>query len=143
MATLTTAHVSIAVYKGDPIDSQEYRHTSLHFQFQDQSPTLLAHIVGPSGDFQFQVRSGYDPAASRNLAKLVNVGTLQVQTTSDQLTSALRAVAIKNHDREFNCQTWVENVLKMWKDRQLLSERDYDDGVDGMVEAIAEAKDDQ
>lgn len=143
MATMTTAHISIVVYEGDPIDSQGFRHTALFVQFTDRSPTMLAHVAGPSGGFEFQVRINHDPSQTQTFAKFVDVGFLGVPTNSVQLTTALRAVEIKNNDREFNCQTWVEQVLKKLKDRKDLSQEEYDKGVDGMVDAIAEAKDDQ
>ena len=141
--TTTIVHISIAVFKGDPVDYQKYRHTALWIRFRDGSPAILAHIVGPPGEFEFQVREHYDPSQSASLAKIVDVGYLQVRTTSTQLRSALRAIPINNSDPEFNCQTWIETVLKRLKDRNLLSNESYENGVDGMVDAIAEAEDEE
>lgn len=142
MTALTTAHLSIAIDTGDPVDSQEFRHTSLFFRFQSQSPALQVHIVGTRGEFKFDSRADYDPVDSQALAKLVDVGALCAETSFDRLLLITGAVPIDNADREFNCQIWVENGLRVLRDRQLLTGEQYEHGHNGMVDAIAEAEDD-
>lgn len=55
----------------------------------------------------------------------------------------MRAVPIDNRDREFNCQVWVEAALKSLTASNMLSSEMYERGLDEMVDAIAEAKDEE
>ncbi len=138
---MTTIHISIIVYKGSPLDYSQYRHTALWLRFADGSPPLLVHVVGPSGGFEFESRESSKPWESQRYANIVDVGTLTVAATSAQTVRALRSVPINNRDREFDRQKWVEDALKRFKNAGHLSTESYDKGVDGMVDAIAEAED--
>lgn len=111
MVESATARISIAVDRGDPIDSQGFRHTSLLFSFPEQSSTLLAHIIiGPQGEDVFELRTNYNPAESVTLARLVDVGFLAEQMSREQLLAMLRCVLINVEDRESNRQTWKGNA---------------------------------
>ncbi len=99
------------------------------------------HVVGPSGGFEFESRESSKPWESQRYANIVDVGTLTVAATSAQTVRALRSVPINNRDREFDCQKWVEDALKIFKNAGHLSTESYDKGVDGMVDAIAEVED--
>ena len=85
----------------------------------------------------------YDPSESESFAKAVNVGFLQVQATPGQVTSALEMVSVDNGNPEFNCQTWVEAALRLFRTRNFLTNDSYTSGLDGMVDAIAEAEDEE
>lgn len=137
----TSVHVSIAIYRGEPLDYQKHRHTSLFFRFGDGSPATLAHVVGPTGGFEFATREGYDPAQSETLADLAEVGMLSVPSSRTQVVQLLRSVPVRK-DREFNCQLWVEAALKKLQDLGMLANDLYEKGLDSMVDAIAEAKHD-
>jgi hypothetical protein len=50
---------------------------------------------------------------------------------------------VRNYDAEFNCQIWVEAALRRLRDMRLLGSEAYTEGVDGMVDAIAEAEDEE
>lgn len=136
-----TVHVSIAVFKGDPVDSQRYRHTSLFITFANQDPSAVYHVVGPPGEFEYVIQSGYDPSSDQSLARLVDVGNLSVESTRVQINQILRRVPIENEDREFNCQTWVEGALKKFREMGMLTGALYAQGLDEMVDVIAEATD--
>lgn len=136
-------HISIIVYKGSPLDYSQYRHTSLWLRFADRTPPLLAHIVGPWGEFVFESRESFEPWESQRYAKIVDVGTLTAAATSAQMVRALQNVPINNRDREFDCQKWVKDALKRFKNAGHLSIESYEKGVDGMVDAIAEAEDEE
>lgn len=133
--------MSIIVYKGDPLDYSQFRHTALWLRFADRSPSLVVHVVGPPGELTFESRQSSQPWETQRYAKTVEVGYLRVAATSAQTVAALQRVPMNNRDRDFNCQTWVEHALKMLKDVGYLSEESYDQGVEGMVNAIAEAED--
>jgi hypothetical protein len=59
------------------------------------------------------------------------------------MVEILRTIPVKNWDLEFNCQMWVETALKRLSELRMLSEDAYAKGVDGMVDAIAEAADEE
>ena len=60
-----------------------------------------------------------------------------------RMTDTSRAVPERRHDAEFNCQIWVEAALRRSRDLRMLSSEAYTEGVDGMVDAIAETGDDE
>ena len=138
---MTTIHIRIIVYKGSPLDYSQYRHTALWLRFTDGSPSLLVHIVGPPGGFVFESRQSSQPWETQRYAKMIEVGTLTVVATSAQTVQALQSVPINNRDREFNCQTWIEDALKRFKNAGYLSTESYNKGVNHMVDVIAEAVD--
>ncbi|KAF2136063.1 uncharacterized protein K452DRAFT_292716 [Aplosporella prunicola CBS 121167] len=137
----TKIHVSIAVFKGDPVDYQIFRHTMLWFRFADQLPPVSIDVMGPPQEFQFQVRENYDPSQSRDFAKEVSVGYLRVAMTKPQLVNLISQTPLENSNPEFNCQVWVEAALKRLQAQNYISEDEYRAGVDGMVDAIMEARD--
>ncbi|KAI6823983.1 hypothetical protein KC367_g8187 [Hortaea werneckii] len=98
MAAQSSAHISVIVFKGSPLDYPQYRHTSLW---------------------------------------------LNANWTLSQILAFLQNVRIDHFDREFNCQTWIERALKSLKDERVLSPAEYDLGINGMVDAIAEAEDEE
>jgi hypothetical protein len=138
-----TVHISIAVFKGDPVDCQRYRHTSLFITFANHDPSTVFHVVGPPGEFEYDIQVGYDPSGDQSLARLVDVGPLSVESTRNQIIQILRRVPIENEDREFNCQTWVEGALKKLREMGMLTDALYAQGLDEMVDVIAEATDEE
>ena len=137
------ASISILVFKGEPLDYQRYRHTSLHISFTDDQDPFVAHAVGPPGEYEFQIREPYDSTESQGIVRTVRVGDLLVSVGRVQMIDVLRAVPVRNWDVEFNCQIWVEATLRRLRDLRLLSSEGYTEGVDGMVDAIAEAEDEE
>lgn len=138
---MTTVRLSIIVYKGSPLDYSHYRHTALWCRFADQSPSLLVHVVGPVGEFEFESREESQPWETRRYARRIDVGMLTVAATRAQTEALLQRIPINNRNREFNFQTWVEAALRTFADTGALSRQDYDRGLDVIVDAIAEAED--
>lgn len=143
VVAMSTVHMSIIVYKGSPLDYQRYRHTAFWIRFRDGSPAVLVHVVGPIGQFEFQARQAPNPSESAGFAKAIDVGFLTVSATPAQVLQALQRIPIDNTDREFNCQTWIESALRALKNWNYLSGESYERGLDGMVDAIAEAEDEE
>ena len=141
--TAALVQISVVVYEGEPVDYPKYRHTSLFFEFANREPSLLAEVVGPPGEYEFQTQDDYDPSQSQGIARIVKVGVSLVEVRRAQMTEILRTIPVKNWDLEFNCQTWVETALKRLTELRMLSEDAYTKGVDGMVDAIAEATDEE
>lgn len=123
------------------MDYPQYRHTSLWVRFADGGSPFLAHIVGPLQAFEFETKEMQDPTTTRSFARLISVGWLGVSWTPSQIHAFLQNVRIDHFDREFNCQSWVERALKLLRDSAALTPAEYDLGVNGMVDAIAEAED--
>lgn len=138
---MTDVHISIIVYKGSPLDYPHYRHTAIWLQFADGSTPLLAHAIGSRQDFTFECKEIDDPRETRRYAKTVQVGMLTIAATPAQMLSAMRSVPVDNEDLEFDCQKWVEGALRRLKTVGLLADEAYERGVDGMVDAVAEAED--
>lgn len=58
-----------------------------------------------------------------------------------QLVALISQTPPDNSNREFNCQTWVEAILKGLGDAGYLLQEDYSKGIGGMVDAKMEAAD--
>lgn len=140
---LSPASITILIFKGEPLDYQRYRHTSLHVTFPDQQEPFVAHAVGPPGEYEFQVRELYDSTEVQGIVRTVKVGASLVPVDRDQMIDILRAVPVRNWDVEFNCQIWVEAAVGRLRDLRMLSSEAYTEGLDGMVDAIAEAEDEE
>lgn len=94
--------------------------------------------------FEFEVREESDPTAGQNFAKMIDVGYLAMSSdTSTSVKRVFERVPIDNQSREFNCQSWIERALRLLVSWGYLSQTDYDAGLDGMVDAIAEAEDEE
>lgn len=139
----TIVQISIVIYKGRPLDYQKYRHTSLYFEFENLEPSAIIHVVGPKKQYIFECRDGYDPTQSSSLAKIVALGPLSVQANRDRLVQILQTVPIRNRDWEFDCQQWVEAALSRLRELGMLTSEAYTRGLDGMVDAISEAQDEE
>ncbi|KAK7541389.1 hypothetical protein IWX49DRAFT_322009 [Phyllosticta citricarpa] len=140
MATGTTVHANVIVYRGSPLDYQKYRHTALWFYFADGTTPALIHATGSRGDFGLQIVNVANPTLSATFVKKIEVGQLRFAMTKPRLVELVSETPINNSDPEFNCQVWVENALQRLKRSNYLSEDDYTKGVDGMIDATMEAE---
>ncbi|EME88610.1 uncharacterized protein MYCFIDRAFT_170196 [Pseudocercospora fijiensis CIRAD86] len=126
-------HLSIVVWKGDPVDFPQYRHTALCFRFPDTLTPITIHAIGPPGEYVYELQDSHDPALDHGIAGVVNVGMLSMLTTNSRLDGILRAVPMENSNPEFNCQIWIEKALKSLQNHRLLTSEAYSKGVDGMM----------
>lgn len=137
----TSIYVAIAVFKGDPVDFQKYRHTALHFDFGDGQAPVTIHAIGTPGDYEVEMRESYAPSASLSFAKDVEVGWLAVEMTKPQLIAFVHRTRPDNGSDEYNCHSWVQEVLMGFRDAGYISAQIYSDAVDGMLGATLEATD--
>lgn len=133
--------LSVAVFKGDPVDFSKFRHTGLWFVPEDHSTDYYFHVTGLIREFVFERRDDFNPTVTRSFAKNVEVGTTKLALTSDELNTVLESVLVNNSDPEFNCQQWVQFALKMLLNKGYLTEKQYNTGLDGMIDATMEAED--
>lgn len=142
MAT-TTVQASIVIEKGTPLDYQKYRHTSLYFEFANLEPSATIQVIGPKKQYIFECKDNWDPTQNPSLAKIVALGPLAVQASRARLVQILQTVPIRNKDWEFDCQQWVESALSRLRELGMLTAEGYTKGLDGMVDAISEAQDEE
>lgn len=98
---------------------------------------MVVWVVGGPRTFQIQDRNNYNTTTSAGFAKDVPVGWLRTPMPQPQLV-ALIPQTLDNSNRGFNCQTWVEVVLKRLSDTGYLLQEDYSKGIDGMADATME-----
>ena len=140
MASTYTLH--IVVFRSEPLDYQKFRHTALWLVPEEEDgPQLFCHVTGLTMEFEFEVRRDYDPQSSAKFEKAILVGTTTQALTESEILGELEDTAIMNDDPEFNCQVWVEQALKKLSGAGYITEQEYEDGVNGMIEATLEAAD--
>lgn len=133
--------VYIVVYTGDPIDFSMYRHTGLWFVPHGGGPQLYFNVQGSTAAYTFEAGRDVDPTKIENYARRVDVGRTSPALAADELAAQMRAVPVRNADPEFNCQGWVEDAVRRLCAAGFLTREEYDDGINGMVDVIAEARD--
>ncbi|KAK8227647.1 hypothetical protein HDK90DRAFT_514147 [Phyllosticta capitalensis] len=143
MATATSIDVRVAVFRGEPIDQAQWRHTALSFSFGDQSPPIVIHAVGSPHAFTLEVKQNCRPESEVKFAQAIQVGQLRGPMTNAELVFFMSQTPINNLDREFNCQVWVEQALARLKAANHLTGEQYERGVDGMTTVLMEATDEE
>ncbi|OJJ38032.1 hypothetical protein ASPWEDRAFT_307648 [Aspergillus wentii DTO 134E9] len=130
----------IAVYIGDPVDFTKYRHTALFFEFPSYS--LLMHITGAQGFFEFQKQEDYDPRNSRKLASLIKVDDISDSFTPTSIESIVSTTPIRNGraDRDWNCHNWVGEALNRLIEAGSLEFSKREAAVDKMIDICMEAR---
>ncbi|CBF87485.1 uncharacterized protein ANIA_09369 [Aspergillus nidulans FGSC A4] len=135
----------ILVYKGDPLDYSEYRHTALYFQFASSSRSIM-HVIGCPGLFRFAHArgAGIDPANVGILAKVVPVTDIPTKIGEDSICQTVERTPIRNgrDDLDWNCQNWVGDALARLVDRGWITQEHREDAIDKMADACLEARDD-
>lgn len=134
-------YVRIAVYKSEPLDYQKFRHVALWFEFDNGVDSVIIHIVGPNQGYQLEAREQYDPVKSKLFEKEVKVGWITADLTKSQLIAFVSRTPIDNVSREFNCQMWVGEALKLLAEGGYIQKAEYLSAVDTMIDITMEAKD--
>jgi len=135
--------VSVAIFRSEPQDYKKKRHVGLYFQPRDAyGSEYFIDVVGSTKAFAFHVRENYRPEGSARWATTVPVADLKKLLTPTLLIDLMRAVPINNDDPEFSCQNWVGFALKDLSAHGYISQEDYRNGFDKMVDATMEAEDD-
>ncbi|KAJ5819860.1 hypothetical protein N7474_005451 [Penicillium riverlandense] len=147
--------LSILVYVASPLDFARYRHTALYFQFpaEETAPepdlkSSLMEIVGSHGFFTFSERINWDiPVHSTELARIITLTLLPQKATIAEIPKLRATVAstpiLANGERDWNCQNWVGDALARLVAAGYLDSAERNRGLDGMVDAVLEAKDEE
>ncbi|KKK26881.1 hypothetical protein ARAM_001224 [Aspergillus rambellii] len=138
-----TQKLFILIYKGEPLDYTEYRHTALYFQFASQSRSIM-HIIGCQGLFQFSNNVNCDPSTLGNLVQVVPVTDIPTSIGEDSIRETVSRTPIRNGrlDLDWNCQNWVGDALNRLVHRGWITVEQRADAIDKMADACLEAHDD-
>lgn len=89
--------ISIIVFRSQPLDLQQYRHTALWFRLSagsaavthaEKFPSATAHVTGPPQMFELEVHHDWDPRNDELFAKEVVVTSVPTpHKTNDALTT--------------------------------------------------------
>lgn len=134
-----SASLSIIVYKGDPIDACDFRHTALFLEVPG-SDSILLHVVGGAGFFQAQVIPNNDPSGSKNFICKIGIAKISGQS-KETIQTEITSTPIKNTDKSWNCQHWVGDVLLGLDKSGWISSTARKDSLDSMVDVIVAAPD--
>ncbi|OOF94490.1 hypothetical protein ASPCADRAFT_406391 [Aspergillus carbonarius ITEM 5010] len=136
----------ILIYRGDPLDYSEYRHTALYVQFAAQGRSIL-HIIGTQGLFRYVEYVGTDPMELGDLVRVVPVTDLSgsVEAEEEEIRETVARTPVRNGymDLEWNCQHWVGDALGRLVERGWVTEVERAEAIDKMTDACLEARDDQ
>ncbi|PMB73315.1 hypothetical protein BM221_000736 [Beauveria bassiana] len=141
MSTKRNYDIYVAVFKGIPMDFCKFRHTGLWFYPDEGTEECYVHVVGLTGEFEFETRLGWDPANTVSFAKKVKVGTTKRSLTTSELVALSQSIPVENRNPEFNCQQWVQRALLALFKNGYITEEEYNNGVNGMIDATMEAED--
>ena len=133
------SRLSILVFSEKPNEFL-LRHTGLYIRYTDGSFPRFVHIVGPAGEYRFDVRGeDYEPLKRGKFDAEIHVAS--IRETPDTLVGVLSTVLMRNNHPEFNCHLWVDMGLDRLKALGYISPETYEDATGRMVEVLMEADD--
>jgi len=139
----TKGYISVMVYKGEPLDYQQYRHVAIWIRFGDGSESALVNIVGPNKDYKTEVSYGNNPADGRSFLKEVQVGWTTTPMPAASLVTFIWQTPIDNSTTDFDCQKWVALALQRLAQSRYLGEAECRNGVNAMVDATLEGAEEE
>ncbi|KAJ5577661.1 uncharacterized protein N7459_006625 [Penicillium hispanicum] len=126
--------ITIAVFRGDPLDWAMYRHTAIHVRYADGEDNLL-HVSGAHPFFQYTPENS-DPAEIH----LKLEALIPVASPSD----AIPKFMIQNtcaQTPDWNCHNWVGEALTGLVAIGCVTEEQRSAAITKMVDACLEAED--
>ncbi|KAI4926449.1 hypothetical protein J4E85_006742 [Alternaria conjuncta] len=137
--SLPTITLSICVFKGFPLDYQEYRHAGLCFR-PDGGTAMMIHTTGPNTAYELQTKDNFNPSKSLSFAKEVTVGKIRTPMTKARLAALIYQTPIDNRNPEFNCLLWVGDALERLAAAGYITKEECTGGIEKMVDATMEAE---
>ncbi|KAI1196885.1 hypothetical protein F5X97DRAFT_303784 [Nemania serpens] len=136
----------ILVFRADPIDAPQYRHTALLIEQPDQdgsgTQNRVVEVIGTAGIFERSEEVICDPRQNTSFVGSVPVATIPVISPSDtRLRDVIWSTAIDNEDNSWNSQNWVGDALNLCVGYKLISSDESDRAIDGMVDLVLQAQD--
>ncbi|KAJ6031494.1 hypothetical protein N7540_002226 [Penicillium herquei] len=105
----------------------------------------IMEVIGSPGFFTFSERLNLGVPTSANLARIITVSKLPSSIPSSSIRDTISQTAILNGDgdTDWNSQNWVGDALGRMVKAGYLNEEETEKGIDEMVDAILEAKDEE
>lgn len=82
------------------------------------------HVVGSSRNFKYEPDMTYDLQASKSVITNMQLGTLQHAQLA-KFHQAIHAVPVDNTDAEWNCQTYIMEVILELQKNDLVGQNTY------------------
>ncbi|CAI7671368.1 unnamed protein product [Penicillium bialowiezense] len=140
------SRISILVFVASPLDYARYRHAALYIQYDDaEIKSSVAEVVGTTGFYSYSERVNWEiPVLSTNLARTVPVSTISESIPASALREIISQTPIPNTEMDdWNSQDWVSDALGRLVEIGCLDESARDTALDGMVNAVLEAGDEE
>ncbi|KAJ5613756.1 hypothetical protein N7528_007410 [Penicillium herquei] len=105
----------------------------------------IMEVIGSPGFFTFSERLNLGVPTSANLARIIPVSKIPSSIPSSSIRDTISQTTILNGDgdRDWNSQNWVGDALGRMVKAGYLNEEETEKGIDEMVDAILEAKDEE
>ncbi|KAI0813325.1 hypothetical protein GGR55DRAFT_569934 [Xylaria sp. FL0064] len=133
----------ILIFKGQPQDLQSTRITELYIAFdEDEGTNVTIQMQGEYPDFRtHEVWNQPFPWMRPNFYRRLAVATFM--TTGRELDMRVRdaiwGTPVNNTELDYNCQTWVGDVVTVLQDANLITAEEGDNALNGMVNYISQA----
>ncbi|KAJ5220062.1 hypothetical protein N7468_009266 [Penicillium chermesinum] len=145
----------ILVLVASPLDYARYRHTALHLDFGDKSPSpsenpsaeshirsCTMEIVGLPGFFSFSERINADlPTQKTTLARAIPVG--EILAPAPAVRAVVSRTPIPDTAGDWNSQNWVGDALARLVQAGYLDAGGGGRALDKMVDTVVEAGDEK
>ena len=134
--------ITIAVFRGDPLDWAMYRHTAIHIQYADGEENLL-HVSGAHPFFQYTPENANPARIQLKLEALIHVSNPSDAITKSMIQSACAQTPVRNDPRnqDWNCHNWVGEALTGLVAIGCVTEEERSAAITRMVDACLEAED--
>ena len=131
--------LSIIVYRGNPVDASEYRHTALLLEDADGTSTLL-QVGGAHGFFATETLPRCRPSKNPDYLAQIAIAT-PLDATLAALRESIQATPVNNMERAWNCHNWVGDALNRLGAARCISSSAKSEAIARMVELIVDAPD--
>lgn len=135
------ATLTIAVFRGDPLDWAIYRHTALHVRYIDGDDQIL-HVTGAHPFFEYSPQPGTPADTGLKIEALITVSNPSDEITKNMIEKACVQTPVRNdpHHQDWNCHNWVGEALTELVAIGCLTEEQRSQGITRMVDACLEAE---
>ena len=133
--------LTIAVFRGDPIDWAVYRHTALHVKYADGEDQIL-HVIGAHPFFEYSPQPGTPSDTGLKVEALITVSNPPDTVSKSAIENACARTPVRNdhHNQDWNCHNWVGEALSELVALGCLTKEQRSQGITRMVEACLEAE---
>ncbi|KAI1481180.1 hypothetical protein K445DRAFT_318523 [Daldinia sp. EC12] len=132
----------ILIFRGYPRDIQSARVTELCIVFDDnENRNLTIRIQGNHPHYSVDEVWNQPPPRTRpHFYRRLAVATVETSSEPDtRLRDAILGTHVNNTELDWNCQSWVGDVLTTLQDARLITDEEGDNALNGMVNYIARA----